>query len=150
MTPGLFIQTWTRQLEFALFPSRMATFSLGVMGGMGAMLAITGVFGMAAYAVSKRMRELGIRIALGAQSRELLRAALGRPLQLLAVGSVAGLVLGLLATRVLAAIVYQATPRDPVVLGGAVFVMLSLGLLATWIPAQRALSVDPLLLLRQE
>lgn len=93
---------------------------------------------------------LGIRMALGAQSREVLAAALGRALKLLAVGSTAGLVLGLLATRVLAAIVYQATPRDPVVLAGAVLVMLALGLLATWIPARRALSLDPLLLLREE
>jgi len=63
---------------------------------------------------------------------------------------VAGLVLGLLATRVLGVIVYQASPRDPVVLSGAVLAMAALGLLATWIPAQRALSADPLRLLREE
>jgi ABC-type antimicrobial peptide transport system permease subunit len=79
-----------------------------------------------------------------------LHAALGRAFKLLAVGSAAGLLLGLLATRVLAYIVYQATPRDPLVLTGVVLVMLLLGLLATWIPAQRALSVDPLILLREE
>jgi ABC-type antimicrobial peptide transport system permease subunit len=105
---------------------------------------------MAAYSVSKRLKELGIRIALGAQREEVLQAALGRALKLLAFGSVAGLLLGILATRVLASIVYQATPRDPLVLGGAVLVMLLLGLLATWIPAQRALSIDPLILLREE
>jgi len=128
----------------------MATMSLGVLGVMGAMLSITGIFGMAAYSVSKRLRELGIRVALGAQRREVLRAALARPVKLLAFGSIAGLLLGLLATKVLAFIVYQATPRDPVVLTGVVLAMLLLGLLATWIPAQRALSVDPLLLLREE
>jgi ABC-type lipoprotein release transport system permease subunit len=69
---------------------------------------------------------------------------------LLAFGSAAGLLLGILATPVLASIVYQATPRDPVVLGGVVLAMLLLGLVATWIPAQRALSVDPLVLLREE
>jgi len=124
--------------------------SLGVMGVMGAMLAVTGIFGMAAYSVSKRLRELGIRIALGAQRREVLEAALARPLKLLALGSAAGLLLGILATRVLAFIVYQATPRDPLVLGGVVLAMVLLGLLATWIPAQRALSVDPAILLREE
>ena len=82
----------------ALFPSRMATMSLGVLGVMGAMLSITGIFGMAAYSVSKRLRELGIRIALGAQRKEVLQAALGRPFKLLAFGSAAGLVLGILAT----------------------------------------------------
>jgi ABC-type antimicrobial peptide transport system permease subunit len=128
----------------------MATISLGVMGVMGAMLSLTGIFGMAAYSVSKRLRELGIRIALGAQRKQVLEAALGRAFRLLAFGSAAGLLLGILASRVLGYIVYQATPRDPLVLGGVVLAMLLLGLLATWIPAQRALSVNPLILLREE
>jgi predicted permease len=144
------ISSWKTVLSLVLFPSQMATVSLGVLGLMGAMLSITGIFGMAAYSVSKRLRELGIRIALGAQRGEVLQTALGRPLKLLAIGSAAGLVLGLLATRVLAFIVYQATPRDPLVLGSVVLAMLLLGLVATWIPAQRALSVDPLILLREE
>ncbi len=145
-----YIQTWNKELDLALFGSLMATLSLGVLGVMGAMLSITGIFGMAAHSVSKRLRELGIRIALGAQPKEVLRAALGRAFKLLAFGSAAGLLLGILASRVLAFIVYQATPRDPLVLGGVVLAMLLLGLLATVIPAQRALSVDPLRLLREE
>jgi predicted permease len=145
-----FLQTWNQEMNGALFASRMATMSLGVLGMMGAMLSITGIFGMAAYSVSKRLRELGIRIALGAQRTEVLQAALGRPVKLLAIGSAAGLLLGILASRVLAFIVYQATPRDPLVLGGVVLAMLLLGLVATWIPAQRALSVNPMMLLREE
>jgi ABC-type lipoprotein release transport system permease subunit len=109
-------------VDFPLFPARVATVSLGVLGVMGAMLSITGIFGMAAYSVSKRLRELGIRIALGAQRKEVLQTALGRAFRLLALGSAAGLLLGILGTRVL----------------------------ATWIPAQRALSIDPLILLREE
>jgi ABC-type antimicrobial peptide transport system permease subunit len=93
---------------------------------------------------------LGIRTALGAQRSEVLKAALGRPLRLLAWGSAAGLALGILASRVLAYIVYQATPRDPLVTVGAVAAMALLGLLATWIPARRALSLDPSTLLREE
>jgi len=146
----VFVETWNQQLGLALFPARIATVSLGVLGGLGAILAITGIFGMAAYSVSKRLKELGIRIAIGAHRSEVLQAALGRALKLLAFGSAAGLILGILATRVLASIVYQATPRDPLVLAGVVAAMLLLGLLATWIPAQRALSVDPLTLLREE
>ena len=96
------------------------------------------------------MKELGIRSALGATRKEVLQAALGRPFKFLVIGSAAGLVMGILATRVLAMIVYQATPRDPIVLGGAVAAMFLLGLLATWIPARRALSIDPLILLREE
>lgn len=144
------VDTWNNFLNVVLFPARAATMALGVLGMMGAMLSITGIFGMAAYSVSRRLRELGIRIALGAQRREVLRAALGRAFKLLALGSAAGLVLGILASRVLAYIVYQATPRDPVVLAGVVFAMALLGLIATWIPAQRALSLDPLALLREE
>jgi len=144
------IQTRYSLLDALLFGPRMATIALGVMGLMGAMLSITGIFGMAAYSVSRRLRELGIRMALGAQRKEVLQAALGRPLRLLAVGSAAGLILGILASRVLALIVYQATPRDPLVLAGVVIAMALLGLLATWIPAQRALLVNPLILLREE
>jgi predicted permease len=145
-----YIQTWDEKLNSALFASRVATVSLGVLGVMGAMLSITGIFGMAAYSVSKRKRELGIRIALGAQRKEVLKAALGRAFKLLAFGSAAGLVLGILASRVLASIVYQAAPRDPLVLAGVVLAMALLGLLATWIPARRALSVDPSVLMREE
>jgi ABC-type lipoprotein release transport system permease subunit len=103
-----------------------------------------------AYSVSKRIKELGIRVALGAQRSEVLQTALGRAVKLLAWGSAAGLLLGILASRVLASIVYSATPRDLLVLAGVVAAMLLLGLLATWIPAQRALSLDPVTLLREE
>jgi predicted permease len=144
------LRTWNQELESALFPSRMATLALGVLGLMGAMLSITGIFGMAAYSVSKRLRELGIRIALGGQRKEVLQAALGRASKLLAVGSAAGLLLGILASRVLAFIVYQATPRDPLVLTGVVLAMALLGVVATWIPARRALSINPMRLLREE
>lgn len=152
LDPGLpcFIQRWSEEMNGAFFASRMAAFSLGVLGLMGAALSITGIFGMAAYSVSKRLKELGIRVALGARRKEVLQAALGRAFKLLAIGSAAGLGLGILATRVLAFIVYQATPRDPVVLTGVVVAMALLGLVATWIPAQRALSVNPLVLLREE
>ena len=146
----VYLETWNQQLGLALFPSRMATISLGVLGLMGAMLSITGIFGTAAYSVSKRLKELGIRLAIGAQPKEVLQAALGRAFKLLAFGSVAGLLLGILASRVLASIVYQATPRDPLVLAGVVLAMALVGLLATWLPAQRALSLDPLTLLREE
>jgi predicted permease len=145
-----FIETWSEEMNGAFFASRMATLSLGVLGLMGAILSVTGIFGMAAYSVSKRLRELGIRIALGAKRKEVLRAALERAVKLLAIGSAAGLLLGVLASRVLASIVYQATSRDPLVLAGVVFAMLLLGAIATWIPAQRALSVNPLILLREE
>ena len=152
LDPGLaaFIQSWDSEMNGALFAPRMATLSLGVLGMMGALLSIIGIFGMAAYSVSKRKRELGIRIALGAQRKEVLQAALERAVRLLAIGSAIGLLVGILASRVLAFIVYQATPRDPLVLAGCVLAMALLGLLATWVPAQRALAIDPMVLLRED
>ncbi len=144
------IKTWNSELDSALFASRVATVSLGVLGLLGAMLAITGIFGMASYTVSKRLRELGIRIALGADQRKVLSAALGRAFRLLVIGSAAGMILGVLATRVLSSIVYQATPKDPVILGGVVLTMLCVGIVAALIPARRALAVDPMILLREE
>ena len=133
-----------------MFAPRVATVALGVLGLLGAMLAMTGIFGMASYTVSKRLREMGIRLALGAERKGVLRAALGRAFVSLTVGSAAGLVLGFLATKVLSYIVYQASPNDPLVLGGVVLTMLVLGLAAAWIPAQKALAVDPMILLREE
>jgi predicted permease len=144
------IRTWHNELDSALFAARVATVSLGVLGMLGAMLAITGIFGMAAYTVSKRLRELGIRIALGAGQRKVLGAALGRTFRLLAIGSIAGMILGVLATRVLSFIVYQATPKDPVILGGVILTMLIVGVVAALVPARRALAVDPMILLRDE
>jgi predicted permease len=144
------IRTWDGELSSALFAARVASVALGVLGLLGAMLAVTGIFGMASYVVSKRLRELGIRMALGARQKEVLRAALGKAFILLGAGSAAGIVLGVLATKVLSFIVYQATPKDPVVLGGVMVTMLLLGLIAAWIPAQRALGVDPMILLRDE
>ncbi len=133
-----------------LFPARAATVALGVMGLLAAMLAVTGIFGMAAYSVSRRMKELGIRVALGARRVQLVRAALGKPLGLLLAGSAVGLTVSLFATRLLGRLVYEANPRDPLVLVGVVATMVLLGVLATWIPAQRALGVDPSRLMREE
>jgi len=106
--------------------------------------------GLFEKAVQKLPNYAHARIALGANRREVLGTALGRAFRLLAIGSVAGMVLGVLATRVLSYIVYQATPKDPMVLSGVVVTMLAVGLVAAWIPARRALAVNPMILLREE
>jgi len=144
------IKSWESELNSALFASRVAAVALGVLGSLGVMLAITGIFGLASYLVSKRLRELGIRLALGAGHRKVLTAAIGKAFWLLAIGSAAGLLLGIAATRVLSSIVYQATPQDPLVVGGVVLTMLLVGLVATWLPAHRALRANPLSLLREQ
>ena len=144
------VQSWPDAIANARFPAQAAAFALGVLGLLASMVAVTGIFGMAAYNVSRRMKELGIRVALGARTKHVMNVAVGRPIVLLGVGSLVGLVLGILASRLLGQIAYQANPRDPVVIGGAVLTMAFLGIAASTIPALRALAVDPSKLLREE
>jgi predicted permease len=144
------VQSWYDTLDEQLFPARAATVALGVMGLLAAMLAVTGIFGMAAYSVSRRMKELGIRVALGARRAQVMSAAVGRPVVLLGVGSVLGLLAGILASRLLGQIVYQANPLDPIVLGGTALTMALLGVAASAIPARRAFAADPSKLMREE
>jgi len=145
------VQSWPDAMASALFAPRAVTLALGVMSLLAAMLAVTGIFGMAAYNVSRRMKELGIRVALGARTKHVMSAAVGRPIVLLGAGSLVGLLLcGVFARRLLGQIVYQANPRDPVVVVGAVLTMTVLGIVASAIPALRALAVDPSKLLREE
>jgi predicted permease len=144
------VQSWRDAMAGALFPSRVAAEGLGVMGLLAAMLAVTGIFGMAAYNVSRRMKELGIRVALGARTKHVMSAAIGRPIVLLGIGSFAGLLSSVFASRLLGQIVYQANPRDPVVVLGAMVTMTLVGVAASAIPALRALAVDPSKLMREE
>ncbi len=146
----LSLQSWPDSLAPMLFPARAATVALGVMGLLGAMLAVTGIFGMAAYSVSRRKKELGIRAALGASRTQVMMAAVGRPLVVLGVGSLLGLLAGLGARPLLKHIVYQANPGDPAVLAGAVLAMALIGIAASALPAMRALAVDPSQLMREE
>jgi hypothetical protein len=146
------VQSWDDVLNGvnALFPARASTAAMSIVGLLAAMLAVTGIFGMATYNVTRRMKELGIRVALGARTKHLISAAIGRPARLLAAGSLLGLLSGVFTSRLLEQIVYQANPRDPVVLGGAVLTMALLGIIASAIPALRALAVDPSKLMRDE
>jgi predicted permease len=144
------IESWPSALALVLFPARVATVALVLLGLLAGMLAATGIFGMASYAVARRLREMGIRVALGAQRIQVLRAAMSRTVLLLSVGSVAGLGLGALASKVLANVVYEATVYDPVVIAGALAAMVAIGAAAAAVPARRAFSVDPAVLLREE
>jgi predicted permease len=141
---------WEEMLGLALFPARAATIALTAFGILGLLLALTGVYGLAAYSVARRIREIGIRLALGCQQRKLLRTVLGRALVLLVAGSVAGLLLGIAAGKVLANVVYLASADDPVVLVSVALKMMLVGLAATAIPARRAAKVDPIVALRYE
>jgi predicted permease len=141
---------WMSQLGLTFFPSQVATVALGLFGAFGLLLSITGTFGLASYTVSKRLRELSIRVALGAQTKQVLSAALGRMLILLASGSVVGMLLGVAASRLLSAIVYQAKAQDPLVLAAVALTLLLTGSLSVAGPVRRALHVDPANVLREQ
>ena len=148
--PMFSLSSWQDSLGFMLLPAVAASVALSVFGSLAIVLALTGLFGLASYTVSKRLRELGIRVALGAQQAQVLRAALSRTALLLFTGSIAGLLLGIGATRILASIVYRASAADPFVLIGVVLTMALVGLISASIPARRALEIHPMDLLREE
>jgi predicted permease len=141
---------WNTQLALSFFPIQVAAVALGLFGAFGLLLSIAGTFGLASYTVSKRLRELSIRVALGAQAKEILSAALGRMLLLLASGSIVGLLLGVAASRLLSAVVYQATAQDPFVLAAVAFTLLLTGTLSVAGPVRRVLHTDPATLLREQ
>ncbi len=143
------VRTVIRDLDPAV-PIRESSPWISLFGAFGLLLSITGAFGLASYTVSKRLRELSIRVALGAQAKQILSAALGRMLILLASGSVIGMLLGVAASRVLSAIVYQASAQDPFVLAAVAFTVLLTGSLSVAGPVRRALHVDPAHLLREQ
>jgi predicted permease len=135
----------------ALFflPARAATIALGAFGLLAISLALTGIYGMASYSVSARVREIGIRVAIGARAREVLRSILGRTTIVLSAGACVGIVAGMAASQLLTAVVYHASPGDPVVMVAAAATMVLVGLGAAWVPARRALSIDPARTLRE-
>jgi predicted permease len=141
---------WNNQLTLSFFPIQVATVALGIFGAFGLLLSVAGTFGLASYTVSKRLRELSIRVALGAQAKQILSAALGRMLVLLASGSVVGMLLGVAASRLLSAIVYQATAQDPLVLTAVALTLLLTGSLSVAGPVRRVLHADPATLLREQ
>ncbi len=141
---------WNSQLGLNFFPSQVATVALALFGAFGLLLSIAGTFGLASYTVTRRLRELGLRVALGAQANQILSAALGRLVILLGTGSVVGVVLGVAASRLLAAIVYHASAQDPFVLAAVALTMVLTGSLSVAGPVRRALRIDPAKLLREQ
>lgn len=137
-------------LGFALFPMQAAAVALGTFGILALILAVTGIHGLVAYAVAQRTRELGIRIALGATSGDVLRVILGRLGLLISAGLIAGFLLALGAGQILESVVYGASPRDPGLLLLVIILLLGTAALSCWKPARRALHTDPITALRYE
>jgi predicted permease len=138
------------QLALALLPVRIVAIVLGVFGVLALVLAATGLFALIAYAVSRRTREIGIRMALGARRGQVLSSVLARTILLCAAGAATGALLALSAGKVLATVLYGVSPHDPETLLAAFLIVTGVALLACWHPALRAIRIDPALTLREE
>ena len=142
--------TVEQMLGFALFPSQAAAVALSTFGVLALLLAATGIHGLVAYAVSRRRRELGIRIAIGASRWSILRLVLGRLTVLLAIGAAAGLAMAVAAGTILSSIVFEASPRDPAALAAVTALIIAVGLASCWMPARRSIRIEPGRALRAE
>jgi predicted permease len=138
------------QLSLTFFPARLAAITLGVFGILALVLAATGIYGVMAYAVSRRTREIGIRMAVGATQAQVLQSVARRAATVIGAGLVLGLGLALAAGRLLERILYGVKPNDPLTFAIVFALMLSIGAAATFLPARRAARIDPMQALRRE
>ena len=129
---------------------RLLVVLLGLFGGMGLVLGALGIYGVLAYLVAQRTREIGVRLALGAQTGDVLRMVVGGGLRLAAIGVAIGVVGALALTRLMQGVLYEVTPTDPLTFGLVVVGLLSVAAVASLVPAVRATRVDPLIAIRAD
>jgi predicted permease len=147
---GLTAMPLSDYISAAWFGPRLASVFLGVLGVISILLAGVGLYGVMAYSVSQRTREIGIRMALGARQEGVLRMVMREGLLLALLGIAAGLAISQVATPQLAPLLYRVRPMDPVSIAGAALFLIAVAVLASLFPALRATRVDPILALRQE
>jgi ABC-type antimicrobial peptide transport system permease subunit len=123
---------------------------VGALGALAILLAAIGLYGVVAYAVSQRTREIGVRMALGASPGDVQWMVLNHGLRITAAGIAIGLVFSAAAARLLRGYLYGLSPFDPIAFGGACLAWIAIAMLASWIPSRRATRVDPLIALKWE
>jgi putative ABC transport system permease protein len=136
------------QVDERGYTQRLAATLLGIFGGMALFLAAIGLYGVMSYSVSQSTRELGVRMALGATVRDLLRLVMSAGLRLTAAGIIIGAVAAVFLTRLIGNLLYKVDPRDPVAFGSAFIVLVAIALIACFVPAWRATRIDPVRALR--
>lgn len=144
------IRTLTSDLAEMLAPRRYATILLGLFAQVALVLAAVGLFGLLQYTVTQKTHEIGIRMALGATQAGIAQTFLRRSIRLILLGVLAGLLGGYIASRFMASLLYEASPADPAVLAAALAILVTIALLASYLPARRAAKVDPMVALRYE
>jgi predicted permease len=141
--------TFDEAMHDALARPRLLTVLLGAFGALGLILGSLGIYGVLAYLVSQRQREIGVRLALGSRPVDVSRLVVRRGLGLAAVGVAIGLAGGSALAGTLATILYRVEPHDPLTIGVVVLLLMGVATLASWIPARRAAKVDPMLVIRE-
>jgi predicted permease len=144
------VSTMRENVVDAFFPARVATAALGLIGLFGLSLALVGIYGVISYAVSQRTGEIGLRMALGAESRDILRLVIGQGLKLTLIGVVSGTMLSLAVTRLLTGMLAGVSAADPLTFFAVPLLLTTVAFFACWIPARRATKVDPMTALRRE
>jgi putative ABC transport system permease protein len=148
--PLFSVQTMPERIGDQLATDRMMAVLLSVFGGGGLLLASIGIYGVMSYAVAQRTREIGIRVALGAERHDILKLIVGQGLVLILIGAGLGLGLAFAATRVLKSVLFGVSATDPLTFGSVVVLLIGVALLACYLPARRATKVDALVALRYE
>ena len=138
------------QTSIVLFPQRIAAIVTGVLGAVGLLLAAVGLYGIIAYSVGRRTREIGVRVALGAQRWDVLRMVVREGMWLAGVGVAVGIALAAAATRLIAGFLFDVSPIDALTFVGMSALFVAVAFLASYLPARRAASTDPLTALRSE
>ena len=147
---GFFARTMLQHIGLYLLPARMAAAISGIFGLLVLLLSMLGIYGVVAYSVTQRTREIGIRMALGARAGDVLRLVAWQGLQLVFLGFAAGLVGALVLTRFLANLLYGVSATDPATFVGIACLLAGVALLSSYIPARRATCVDPIIALRHQ
>jgi putative ABC transport system permease protein len=143
-------RTFSQVYSASLGSRRFNLILIGFFGITALLLATAGVFGVMAYSVSRRTREIGVRVALGATRRDVLRMILGQGLRTIFIGVAIGIAASLLLTRTMQSLLFDVTPTDPLTFAGVTLLLVATALLACYIPARRATRVDPIVALRCE